>query len=173
VSGAAESRTLADTVASTGASAGIGRYGGILDATDDQVRETVRTDVAGAIWVVRVAVTESRRVGVGGDIVLVSSMAGLRGGEDEAVYAATKLAQVGLAGAVDRVVRSDGIRVAAICRAGVETEFAIGAGRIAGDPALADYLRLEDVAHTIRTLLAQSRWVRTTQWQLWSMGQGS
>jgi NADP-dependent 3-hydroxy acid dehydrogenase YdfG len=79
----------------------------------------------------------------------------------------------GLAGALDREVRTEGIRVTAICPAGVETEFAIGAGRTEGDPSLADYLRPEDVAFTVLTVLKQPRRVRTTQWQLWSMGQSS
>jgi len=105
--------------------------------------------------------------------VIVASVAGLRGGGDEAVYAGTKFAQVGLAGALDRELRERGVRVTAVCPAGVETEFAIGAGRTAGDPALADYLRPEDVAYAITTVLAQPRRVRTTLWSLWSMGQQS
>jgi 3-oxoacyl-[acyl-carrier protein] reductase len=87
------------------------------------------------------------------------------------VYAGTKFAQVGLAGAMDRELRSQGIRVTAICPAGVETEFAIGDGRTAGDPSLAEYMRPEDVAFAIVTVLAQPRRVRTTLWSLWSMGQ--
>ena len=53
----------------------------------------------------------------GRHLVLVSSVAGLRGGADEAVYAGTKFAQVGLAGSLDRELREDGIRVTAICPA--------------------------------------------------------
>lgn len=153
--------------------AGIGMYGGILDIGDDDLRRMLRTNVEGTVWAVRAAVAEFRRVGAGGDVIVVSSVAGLSGGPDEAVYAATKFAQIGLAGSVDREVRAEGIRVSAICPAGVETAFAIGAGRTAGDPAMADYLRPEDVAHAILTVLQQPRRVRTTQWQLWSMGQGS
>ncbi|SHF73872.1 3-oxoacyl-[acyl-carrier protein] reductase [Jatrophihabitans endophyticus] len=153
--------------------AGIGSYGGILDVDEDTLRTMMRTNIEGTVWAVRAAVAQFRAAGDGGDVVIVSSVAGLRGGADEAVYAATKFAQVGLAGALDREVRAEGIRVTTICPAGVETEFAIGAGRTAGDPALADYLRPEDVAHTIATVLEQPRRVRTTQWQLWSMGQGS
>jgi NADP-dependent 3-hydroxy acid dehydrogenase YdfG len=154
--------------------AGIGMYGGILDRSDDDLQTMMRTNIEGTVWAVRAAVAQFRRVPeAGGDIVIVSSVAGLRGGGDEAVYAATKFAQVGLSGALDREVRVDGIRVTAICPAGVETEFAIGAGRTEGDPALEDYLRPEDVAHAITTVLRQPRRVRTTQWQLWSMGQGS
>jgi 3-oxoacyl-[acyl-carrier protein] reductase len=153
--------------------AGIGMYGGILDRSDAELQTMMRTNVEGTVWAVRAAVAEFRRGGAGGDVVLVSSVAGLRGGADEAVYAATKFAQVGLAGALDREVRAEGIRVSAICPAGVSTEFAIGAGRTEGDPALEDYLRPEDVAHAITTVLRQPRRVRTTQWQLWSMGQSS
>lgn len=152
--------------------AGIGMYGGILDRTDDELQTMMRTNVEGTVWAARAAVRHFRAAGAG-DVVIVASVAGLRGGADEAVYAATKFAQVGFAGALDREVRTDGIRVTAICPAGVETEFAIGAGRTEGDPALADYLRPDDVAFAITTVLKQPRRVRTTQWQLWSMGQGS
>jgi NADP-dependent 3-hydroxy acid dehydrogenase YdfG len=154
--------------------AGVGMYGGILDRSDDDLQAMMRTNIEGSVWAVRAAVAQFRRApDAGGDIVIVSSVAGLRGGADEAVYAATKFAQVGLSGALDREVRAEGIRVTAICPAGVETEFAIGAGRTEGDPALEDYLRPEDVAHAIITVLGQPRRVRTTQWQLWSLGQSS
>src|SRR3712207_7655520 len=45
-----------------------------------------------------------------GDIVIVSSVAGFRGGADEAVYAGTKFAQVGLGGSLDRELRAEGMR---------------------------------------------------------------
>ncbi len=152
--------------------AGIGMYGGILDRSDEDLQSMMRTNVEGTVWAVRAAVRSFRQAG-GGDVVIVASVAGLRGGADEAVYAATKFAQVGLAGALDREVRPDGIRVTALCPAGVETEFAIGAGRTEGDPSLADYLRPEDVAFAVVTVLQQPRRLRTTQWQMWSMDQGS
>lgn len=155
------------------ANAGIGMYGGILDNTDERLREMIDTNFAGTVWSVRAAIPEMIRTTGGGDVVIVSSVAGLRGGADEAVYAGTKFAQVGLAGALDRELRDRGIRVTAICPAGVETEFAIGDGRTAGDPALADFMRPEDVAFAITTVLTQPRRVRTTLWSLWSMDQES
>jgi NADP-dependent 3-hydroxy acid dehydrogenase YdfG len=155
------------------ANAGIGLYGGIEDSSDEDLTRMIGVNFSGTVWSVRAAVPQLRRQGDGGDLVLVSSVAGLRGGADEAVYAGTKFAQVGLAGSLDRELREDGIRVTAICPAGVETEFAIGAGRTEGDPALAAYLRPEDVAFQIVTVLQQPRRVRTTLWALWSMGQGS
>lgn len=153
--------------------AGIGMYGGILDASEDELRTMMRTNIEGTVWAVRTAVAQFRRAAAGGDVVIVSSVAGIRGGGNEAVYAATKFAQVGLAGSLDREVRSEGIRVSTICPAGTHTEFALGAGRTEGDPALDDFLRPEDVAHTIVTVLEQPRRLRTTQWQLWSMAEAS
>ena len=152
--------------------AGIGMYGGILDNEDDALAEMMETNFAGTVWSVRAAVPVFRQAG-GGDVVIVSSVAGLRGGADEAVYAGTKFAQVGLAGSLDRELREDGIRVTAICPAGVHTEFAMGTGRTEDDPELATYLRPEDVASAIVGVLRQPRRLRTTLWAMWSMGQGS
>lgn len=155
------------------ANAGIGMYGGICDGTDDDMTAMIETNLSGTVWAVRAAVPHLLATGDGGDVVIVSSVAGLRGGADEAVYAATKFGQVGLAGAIDRELREQGIRVTAICPAGVATEFAMGTGRTPDDPRLADYLAADDVAHTVITVLQQPRRVRTTLWSLWSMGQGS
>jgi 3-oxoacyl-[acyl-carrier protein] reductase len=153
--------------------AGIGIYGGVLDGTDEQLAEMMDTNYAGTVWTVRAAVPELLRTGDGGDVVIVSSVAGFRGGEDEAVYAGTKHAQVGLAGSLDRELREHGVRVTLICPAGTATEFAVGAGRVEDDPRFADWLTADDVAHAIVTTLEQPRSLRTAIWTLWSMGQGS
>lgn len=155
------------------ANAGIGIYGGITDGSDEDMREMLETNLDGTVWTVRAAVRQMRAAGQGGDVVIVSSVAGLRGGADEAIYASTKFGQVGLGGALDREVREEGIRVSTICPAGVKTEFAIGTGRTEGDPALDAYLLPEDVAYAIVTVLQQPRRLRTTLWAMWSMGQGS
>jgi NADP-dependent 3-hydroxy acid dehydrogenase YdfG len=154
------------------ANAGIGMYGGILDHSDDELTTMLDTNVAGTVWPIRAAVPEMRKAGQG-DIVIVASVAGFRGGADEAVYAATKFAQVGLAGALDRELREDGIRVTTIGPAGTSTEFAMGAGRTEDMPALKTYLRPEDIAFAIRTVLEQPRRLRTQYWTIWSMAQGS
>jgi 3-oxoacyl-[acyl-carrier protein] reductase len=153
--------------------AGIGMYGGILDQTDEQLVEMMDTNYAGTVWTVRAALPEMLRTGDGGDIVIVSSVAGFRGGSDEAVYAGTKHAQVGLAGSLDRELREQGVRVTLICPAGTATEFAVGAGRVDNDPRFAEWLTADDVAHAIVTTLQQPRSLRTAIWTLWSMGQGS
>ena len=152
--------------------AGIGMYGGVLDMTDEQLAEMMDTNYAGTVWTVRAAVPSMLQAG-GGDVVIVSSVAGFRGGEDEAVYAGTKHAQVGFAGGLDRELRAKGVRVTLICPAGTATEFAVGAGRVEDDPRFADWLTSDDVAHAIVTTLEQPRSLRTAIWTLWSMGQQS
>ena len=74
------------------ANAGIGMYGGILDNTDEALTTMLDTNVNGTIWPIRAAVPEMMKAGQG-DIVIVASVAGFRGGADEAVYAATKFAR--------------------------------------------------------------------------------
>jgi NADP-dependent 3-hydroxy acid dehydrogenase YdfG len=154
------------------ANAGIGAYGGIMSLTDDQIREIDATNFLGTVWSVRAAVP-AFFAGGGGDVVIVSSVAGLRGGPWEAVYAGTKHAQIGLAGSLDRELRESGIRVTTICPAAVSTEFAIGAGRNDGDAWLEDVLTAEDVAAAIVATLTQPRRLRTQQWVLRSMAEES
>jgi NADP-dependent 3-hydroxy acid dehydrogenase YdfG len=154
------------------ANAGIGLYGGILDHTDEALATMLDTNVAGTIWPIRAAVPHMLETGAG-DIVIVASVAGFRSGAEEAVYAATKFAQVGLAGGLDMELREKGVRVTTIGPAGTTTEFAMGTGRYEGMPALETYLRPEDIAFAIRTVLEQPRRLRTQYWTIWSMAQGS
>lgn len=150
------------------ANAGIGAYGGIMDLTDQQLADMMDTNIAGTVWPIRAAVPTFKEQG-GGDIVIVASVAGLRGAGDEAVYAATKFAQVGLAGGLDRELRAEGIRVTTLAPGGTATEFAMGAGRTPDMPGLADMMRPEDVAEAVVTVLKQPKSMRTLVWSMRSM----
>jgi 3-oxoacyl-[acyl-carrier protein] reductase len=171
------------------ANAGIGAYGSILDHSDDVLATMIDTNVSGTIWPIRAVlphmldkdtIEQSRDHGgrhggqhgdQPGDIVIVASVAGLRGGGHEAVYAATKFAQVGLAGALDRELAPRGIRVSSICPAATRTEFAMGLGRTPDMPELDDWLDPEDVAGAVLTVLRQPRRMRTQLWSMWSMSE--
>jgi 3-oxoacyl-[acyl-carrier protein] reductase len=107
------------------ANAGIGIFGSILEHTDEESAEMMDVNYAGTVWGVRAAVPALIANG-GGDIVIIASVAGLRGAPSEAVCAGTKFAQVGLAGALDRELWSKGIRVSTICPAAVDTDMARG-----------------------------------------------
>jgi 3-oxoacyl-[acyl-carrier protein] reductase len=150
------------------ANAGIGAYGGIMDLSDDQLASMMDINVAGTVWPIRAAVPGFLAAG-GGDIVIVASVAGLRGAGDEAVYAATKFAQVGLAGGLDRELREKNIRVSTICPGGTATEFAMGAGRTPDMPGLADMMRPENIADAVVTVLRQPLSMRTLIWSMRSI----
>jgi len=150
------------------ANAGIGAYGGIMDLTDEKLAEMMDINVAGTVWPIRAAVPHFLEQGEG-DIVIVSSVAGLRGAGDEAVYAATKFAQIGLAGGLDRELRARNIRVSTICPGGTATEFAMGAGRTPDMPGLANMMRPENIADAIVTVLSQPKTMRTLIWSMRSI----
>ena len=112
------------------ANAAVGFYGGLLDYSAEQVELMVDVNVKGTVWLARAAVRQFRAQGDGGDIVIIGSVAGLLiGGGMEAVYAATKGAQINLGYALDRELRSEGIRTTVIAPAGVNTAFAAADGR--------------------------------------------
>ena len=152
--------------------AGIGFYGSILDHSDEDVNRMMRTNYEGTVHIIRAALPTMLDKKEG-DVIIVASVAGFRGGDIEAIYAGTKHAQVGFAGSLDRELRAKGVRVALVCPAGTETEFALGVGRTAGEPKLKTYLRPEDVAFQITTIMSQPRTVRTHIWKMWSMQQDS
>lgn len=153
------------------ANAGIGAYGGILDHSDDLIASMVDTNITGTIWPIRAVLPTMLESGEGGDIVIVASVAGLRGGGNEAVYASTKGAQVNLAGALDRELTPKGVRVTAVCPAGTRTQFAMGHGRRPGMPGLAEMMDPADIGGAIRIVLEQPRRLRTSLWAMWSMAE--
>ena len=160
------------TIDAVVANAGIGMYGSVLDHSDDEVNRMMRTNYEGTVHVIRATLPTMIAKGVG-DVIIVSSVAGFRGGGNEAIYTGTKHAQVGFAGSLDRELREKGVRVALVCPAGTDTEFALGTGRTAGEPMLESFLRSEDIAFQIIQIMRQPLSVRTHIWTLWSMQQQS
>ena len=91
------------------------------------------------------------------DIVTIASEAGRRGLPFEAVYCASKFAQVGFTRALDHELRPQGIRCASVCPGGVATEFAIGRGRTPDMPELVGMMSAEDVAEAVLFVLTRPR----------------
>lgn len=176
----ATSQQLIDTalqafgrVDSVVANAGIGFYGGLMDYSADQIRLMVNVNLLGTVWLSRAAVTAFRAQGEGGDIVILGSVAGmLIGGGKEAVYAATKGAQINFGTALDRELRAEGIRTTVMAPAGVNTAFAAGDGRF-GDlkPEDGPFMDPGDIAGAIIYTLTQPRRMRTELWSMWSLAE--
>jgi NADP-dependent 3-hydroxy acid dehydrogenase YdfG len=155
------------------ANAAIGFYGGILEYTAEQVELMVDLNVKGTVWLVRAAVQQFRTQGDGGDLVIIGSVAGLMiGGGQEAVYAATKGAQINLGTALDRELRAEGIRTTVIAPAGVNTPFAAADGRFGDkDPSEGQFMEPTDIAEAVVYTLRQPRRMRTELWTMWSLAE--
>ncbi len=155
------------------ANAGIGFYGGVLDYSADEVDLMVDVNLKGSIWLARAAVRQYRVQGDGGDIVIIGSVAGLLiGGGKEAVYAATKGAQINLGYALDRELRYEGIRTTVIAPAGVNTPFAAADGRFGDlEPSQGPFMEPADIAGAVLTTLSQPRRMRTELWSMWSLAE--
>jgi 3-oxoacyl-[acyl-carrier protein] reductase len=136
--------------------AGVGAYGPILDLAPEHLEEMIDVNVKGAIHAVRAALPHLMRSRAA-DLVTVASEAGRRGLPNEAVYCASKFAQVGLTAALDHELREHGIRCTNVCPGGVATDFAMGRGRTPDMPALAGMMRPDDVAEAVMFVLTRPR----------------
>jgi len=134
---------------------GIGNYKNLVDTSaaefDDMMDSNVRSTFLFTRHAAPVMIAQKS-----GTILMVSSMAGVYGFGGEAVYCATKFAQVGFAQALDKELRPHGIKVGAICPGGVKTEFALGKGRTEQAVAQSGMLDPEDVAGVILLACTQS-----------------
>jgi NAD(P)-dependent dehydrogenase (short-subunit alcohol dehydrogenase family) len=138
------------------ANAGVGAYGPFLDLPPEQLEEMIDVNVKGTIYAVRAALPYLLRSGEA-DLVTLASEAGRRGLPLEAVYCASKFAQVGLTRALDHELREQGVRCSNVCPGGVATDFAMGRGRTPDMPALAGMMTAEDVAEVVLFVLTRPR----------------
>lgn len=120
------------------------------------LEEMIDTNVKGTIYALRACLPhllESDRA----DFVTVASEAGRRGLPFEAVYCASKFAQVGFTRAMDHELRPQGVRCTNICPGGVATEFAMGRGRTADMPELEGMMSAENVAEAVMFAITRPR----------------
>ncbi len=136
--------------------AGVGAYGPFLDLPAEHLEEMIDVNVKGAIFAARAALPHLVKSD-GADLVMIASEAGRRGLPFEAVYCASKFAQVGLTAALDHELREQGVRCTNICPGGVATDFAMGRGRTPDMPQLGGMMAPEDVAETVLFALTRPR----------------
>ena len=148
--------------------AGIGNYKHLIDTSADEYDEMMDSNVRSTFLFTRQAVPVMIAQG-SGTLLMISSMAGIYGFAGEAVYCATKFAQVGFAQALDKELRPHGIKVGVICPGGVKTEFALGKGRTEQGVAQSGMLEPEDVASAVLLACIQSPRSRIIEVQLRTM----
>jgi NADP-dependent 3-hydroxy acid dehydrogenase YdfG len=149
---------------------GVGNYKNLVDTRVEDYDEMMDTNMRSTFLFTRYAVPAMISQG-SGTILLISSMAGIYGFPGEAVYCATKFAQVGFAQALDKELRSHGIKVGAICPGGVKTEFALGKGRTEESVAASEMLDPEDVAGVVLMACTQSPRSRIIEVQMRTMAE--
>ncbi len=136
--------------------AGVGSYGPFLELPSEELEDMIDTNVKGALYSVR-AVLPYLLESDAADLVMLASVAGLRGLPFEAVYCASKFAQVGFTRALDHELREKGIRCTNVAPGGVATDFAMGRGRTPDMPELEGMMSPEDVADTVMHVLTRPR----------------
>ena len=150
--------------------AGMGNYKQLIDTSAEEYDEMMDTNVRSTFLFTRHTVPlmiEQRS----GTILMLSSMAGIYGFAGEAVYCATKFAQVGFAQALDKELHPHGIRVGVICPGGVKTEFALGKGRTEESVAQSGMLDPEDVAAAVLLACTQPAHSRIIEIQMRPMAE--
>jgi 3-oxoacyl-[acyl-carrier protein] reductase len=138
------------------ANAGVGAYGPFLDLPGDQLEEMIDVNVKGTLYAVRATLPYLLESDAA-DVVTLASEAGRRGLPFEAVYCASKFAQVGFTRALDHELRGQGVRCSNVCPGGVATDFAMGRGRTPDMPALAGMMTPEDVAEVVLFVITRPR----------------
>lgn len=136
--------------------AGVGAYGPFLDLPDDQLEEMIDVNVKGALYSIRAALPRLLESD-SADIVMLASEAGRRGLPFEAVYSASKFAQIGMTRALDHELRESGVRCTNVAPGGVATDFAMGRGRTPDMPELEGMMSPEDVAEVVAFVVTRPR----------------
>ena len=150
---------------------GIGNYKDLVDTSVAEYDAMMDTNMRSSFLFTRFVVPHMILQG-SGTILLLSSMAGINGYPGQAVYCSTKFAQVGFAQALDKELRTKGIKVGAICPGGVKTEFAIGKGRTQEGVEKSEMLDATDVAAAVLLACTQSPGSRIIEIQMRTMAEG-
>lgn len=128
--------------------AGMGGYRPFLDWSEDDYDKVMATN-AKSTWLFCKEVIPHMLKQGGGNIINVSSVAGLQGYPSEGIYCMSKFAQVALSQSLDREFYQKNIKVSLVCPGGVETHFAIGDGRTYDGANMSGFSTAEDVAEAV------------------------
>lgn len=150
--------------------AGIGLSEDFLDSSmehyDLLMDSNVRSCYAFLLHTVPVMVKEG-----GGQIIITSSVTGMRGHAKETAYTATKFANRGLAQSINEEFRDKGIRVTCLEPSATYTEFEMGKGRTKEemDKKAETYLTAEDLAEAVVYCFTRRKGMRIMEMYLAGM----
>ncbi|TAM66930.1 MAG: SDR family oxidoreductase [Microbacteriaceae bacterium] len=107
----------------------------------------------------------------GGNIINIASISGLAGFAGATAYSATKWATVGMTRGLDKELSPKGIKVTAICPAGVDTNWAFNTGIDPVEVASVDRLEPETIARSVLYALQQPANTRITEVVVYPMSE--
>jgi 3-oxoacyl-[acyl-carrier protein] reductase len=130
--------------------AGIGVFGLAHEKSEEDWDRVLNTNLK-SVFLVSKAVAPSMIARKRGDIINISSLAGVNAFKGGGLYCASKWGLQGLSACMAEDLRGYGIRVSTICPGSVATEFS---GTTPKDPS--KVLSPDDVAHAVQTIVTQS-----------------
>ncbi|MDV6167983.1 3-ketoacyl-ACP reductase [Flavobacterium sp. DG1-102-2] len=146
--------------------AGIGKFGKFLDLTPDEFENIIKINLFGIYYATR-AVLPGMIEQKSGDIVNISSTAGLKGAPLTSAYSASKFAVLGLTESLMQEVRKHNIRVTALTPSTVATDMAKDLNLTDGNPD--KVMQPEDVADLIVLQLKLNKRVVVKESSIWSV----
>ncbi|MCW4470807.1 3-ketoacyl-ACP reductase [Flavobacterium sp. MFBS3-15] len=145
--------------------AGVGKFGKFLDLTVEEWENVVKTNVFGAYYATRALLPEMKERR-SGDIVNISSSAGLKGAPLTSAYSASKFGLIGMSESLMQEVRKDNIRVFTMTPSTIATDMAKDLNLTDGNPETT--LQPEDFAELLVGHLRLPRRAVVKDVSLWS-----
>lgn len=145
--------------------AGIANFGTVLAMEPDEWEQIVKVNLFGMYYVTR-AVLPDMIQNNAGNILNISSTAGLRASATTSAYSASKFAVMGLTESLMQEVRKNNIRVTALTPSTVNTELASSIGLKIGDEDR--MMQPEDVADLVLSILSLPARVFVNQAGIWT-----
>ena len=146
--------------------AGIAAFGGILEMEDEKWEEIVKTNLFGAYYVIK-AVVPSMVERKTGDIINISSTAGLKGNAMTSAYSASKFGLIGMSESMMLELRKQNIRVTTLMPSTIASDMSKEVLKITdGNPE--KVLQPEDFAELVVDLLKLNKRAMLANASLWS-----
>lgn len=145
--------------------AGIASFGTVLDMDPVRWTEIIQTNVLGTYYVTQSVLPQLIQKNQG-DIINISSTAGINGSATTSAYSASKFAVIGFSDSLMREVRKHNIRVCTLMPSTIASDMSIDLNLTDGDPE--KVLQPEDFAELIVATLKLPRRAMLKSASLWS-----
>lgn len=126
--------------------AGVGKFGKFLDLSSEEWENIVKTNIFGSYYLIK-AILPDMKARQTGDIVNISSSAGLKGAAVTSAYSASKFGLIGLSESLMQEARKDNIRVFTMMPSTISTDMSKNLKLTDGNPETT--LQPEDFAELL------------------------